>query len=55
VSEINQELRAQRIIGGYDLSSDEPELGHAMLVAVTEMNRKADIDRLVTALRAAAS
>jgi glycine dehydrogenase subunit 1 len=55
VSEINQELRAQRIIGGYDLSSDEPELGHAMLVAVTEMNRKADIDRLVAALRSAAS
>ena len=55
VSEINHELRAQRIIGGYDLSNDEPELGHAMLLAVTEMNRKADIDRLVAALRTAAS
>ncbi len=55
VSEINHELRAQRIIGGYDLSNDEPELGHAMLLAVTEMNSKADIDRLVAALRTAAS
>ncbi|MCX7790967.1 MAG: glycine dehydrogenase, partial [Chloroflexaceae bacterium] len=51
VAEINAALRAQRIIGGYDLSQDEPHLGHAMLLAVTEMNSKAEIDRLVAALR----
>jgi glycine dehydrogenase subunit 1 len=54
VSEINATLRAQRIVGGYDLAQDEPELGNAMLLAVTEMNSKADIDRLVAALREAA-
>lgn len=55
VAEINAALRERRIIGGYDLSADEPQLGHAMLVAVTEMNSRADIDRLVAALRDAAS
>jgi glycine dehydrogenase subunit 1 len=54
VAAINQALREQQIIGGYDLSVDEPHLGHAMLVAVTEMNSKADIDRLVGALGDAA-
>jgi glycine dehydrogenase subunit 1 len=50
VSEINAALRAQNIIGGYDLSADEPALGNAMLLAVTEMNSKRDIDQLVAAL-----
>ncbi len=50
VAEINAALRTQGIIGGYDLSTDEPHLGNAMLVAVTEMNTKADIDRFVAAL-----
>jgi len=53
-AEINAALRAHNIVGGYDLSQDEPELGHAMLLAVTEMTGKADIDRLVAALRDAA-
>ncbi len=53
VSEVNAALREQGIIGGYDLSADEPQLGNAMLLAVTEMNSKADIDRLVAALGAA--
>lgn len=51
VAEINAALREQRIVGGYDLREDEPDLGHAMLLAVTEMNSKADIDRLVAVLR----
>ena len=50
VREINAVLRAQRIIGGYDLSKDYPHLGNAMLVAVTEMNTKEQIDALVKAL-----
>ncbi|MGQ9875577.1 MAG: aminomethyl-transferring glycine dehydrogenase subunit GcvPA [Chloroflexus sp.] len=52
VAEINAALREQGIIGGYDLSADEPHLGHAMLVAVTEMNTPAEIDRFVAALSA---
>jgi glycine dehydrogenase subunit 1 len=54
VAEVNAALREQRIVGGYDLSAEEPQLGNAMLLAVTEMNSRADIDRLVAALRAAA-
>jgi glycine dehydrogenase subunit 1 len=52
VGEVNAALREQRIVGGYDLSADEPQLGNAMLLAVTEMNSRADIDRLVATLRA---
>ncbi|MBO9313042.1 MAG: aminomethyl-transferring glycine dehydrogenase subunit GcvPA [Chloroflexus sp.] len=54
VAEINAALREQGIIGGYDLSNDEPQLGNAMLVAVTEMNTPVEIDRFVAALAAAA-
>jgi glycine dehydrogenase subunit 1 len=54
VIEINAALRDQGIIGGYDLASDYPHLGNAMLLCVTEMNTRADIDALVTALRSAA-
>jgi glycine dehydrogenase subunit 1 len=50
VSEINAALRTQNIIGGYDLHDDEPELGDAMLLAVTEVNSKREIDALVAAL-----
>ncbi|WP_129627930.1 aminomethyl-transferring glycine dehydrogenase subunit GcvPA [Candidatus Oscillochloris fontis] len=49
-AEINAVLRSQGIIGGYDLANDEPQLGNAMLLAVTEMTSKADIDRLVGVL-----
>ncbi len=38
-------------IGGFDLSLDYPELENHMLVAVTEMNTREQIDRLVTGLR----
>lgn len=51
VSVINRELYQQKIIGGYDLSNDYPHLKNAMLVAVTEMNTREQIDALVAALR----
>lgn len=51
VAEINAALREHNIVGGYDLSEDEPNLGNAMLLCVTEMNDKADIDQLVEVLR----
>jgi glycine dehydrogenase subunit 1 len=41
--------RAQRagIIGGLDLGTHAPELGSALLICTTELNRKESIDRLV--------
>lgn len=52
VAEINRHLAKHGIIGGYDLKDDYPHVGDAMLIAVTEMNTKSDIDALVQALRA---
>jgi len=46
-------LDRQGITGGYDLTQDYPHLPHHMLIAVTEMNPPASIDRLVEGLRAA--
>jgi glycine dehydrogenase subunit 1 len=50
VHEINEYLLDEGILGGYDLGQDHPELKNHMLVAVTEMNSKADIDFLVDLL-----
>jgi glycine dehydrogenase subunit 1 len=50
VAQINRQLAEQGIIGGYDLQGDYPHLGDAMLLCVTEMNTKTDIDELVRAL-----
>ena len=51
VAEINRYLLEEYgIIGGYDLSKDYPHLGDAMLLCVTEMNTREEIDDLVTAL-----
>jgi glycine dehydrogenase subunit 1 len=56
VSEINRVLLEEYgIIGGYDLSQDYPALGDAMLVCVTEMNTREEIDDLANALKDAAS
>jgi glycine dehydrogenase subunit 1 len=41
------------ILGGWDLGRDYPELERHMLLCVTEMHTRSDIDRLVEALRAA--
>lgn len=53
VAEINALLAQHGIIGGYDLSQEQPQFGQAMLLCVTEMNSRADIDRLVEVLRKA--
>lgn len=50
VSEMNRQLYRQGIIGGYDLSQEYPHIKHGMLVAVTEMNTRAQIDQFVKAL-----
>jgi glycine dehydrogenase subunit 1 len=49
-SEINAYLLEHGILGGYDLGQDYPALKNHMLVAVTEMNSKEDIDTLVQVL-----
>jgi glycine dehydrogenase subunit 1 len=51
VAEVNAALRERGIIGGYDLSGDYPHLGDAMLLCVTEMNSRAEIDALVEGLK----
>ena len=54
VSVINETLLEHYgIIGGYDLSKDYEDRKNQMLVAVTEMNTKDEIDTLVEALKAA--
>lgn len=50
VNQINNVLLDEGILGGYDLSKDFPTLKNYMLVAVTEMNRREEIDALIEAL-----
>jgi glycine dehydrogenase subunit 1 len=51
VDQINQELlRRRAIIGGYDLGRSYPSLEDHMLVCVTEMNPREEIDLLVRTL-----
>ena len=50
IAEINAALLEQGILGGYDLGQDYPQLKNHMLIAVTEMNSKEDIDLLVESL-----
>ena len=50
VKEINQKLLEKGILGGYDLGQDYPSLENHMLIAVTELNSRQDIDLLVKTL-----
>jgi glycine dehydrogenase subunit 1 len=47
VKQVNQQLLQEGIIGGYDLGRDYPELKNHMLVAVTELRTKEEIDLFV--------
>jgi glycine dehydrogenase subunit 1 len=50
-AEVNKRLREDYgIVGGYHLGGDYPLLENHMLIAVTEINTRASIDRLVRAL-----
>ncbi len=49
-AEINDILLEHDILGGYDLSQDYPQLSNHMLIAVTEMNSREQIDQLVEVL-----
>jgi glycine dehydrogenase subunit 1 len=50
VSEINNHLLEYGTIGGYDLSQDYPQLANHMLIAVTEMNNRNEIEWLAEVL-----
>jgi glycine dehydrogenase subunit 1 len=50
VAEINTHLLDHGFLGGYDLGQDYPALKHHMLLAVTEMNTREEIDALVEVL-----
>jgi glycine dehydrogenase subunit 1 len=50
VAAVNAQLREHKIFGGCDLSRQFPELGQSMLVCVTEIHTRDDIDRLAAAL-----
>ncbi|MCM3669609.1 aminomethyl-transferring glycine dehydrogenase subunit GcvPA [Mesobacillus maritimus] len=47
VKVVNQNLLEKGIIGGYDLGRDYPELEQHMLIAVTELRTKEEIDTFV--------
>ena len=49
-AEVNAHLLAHDILGGYDLGQDYPALKNHLLIAVTEMNTKEEIDTLVEVL-----
>lgn len=53
VADINAKLIEKGIIGGYALDKDYSHLKKHMLICVTEMNSKAEIDELVEALKEA--
>lgn len=55
VAELNETLLDAGIIGGYDLGENYPGMENVMLVAVTEMNTKDDIDYLVSVLEEVAN
>jgi glycine dehydrogenase subunit 1 len=48
--EVNAHLLEHGILGGYPLGQDYPALQNHLLIAVTEMNTREDIDALVEAL-----
>ncbi len=49
-AEVNAQLWERGIIGGYELAQDYPQLTGCLLLCVTEMNTREEIDRLVQAL-----
>lgn len=51
VAEINEALLKKGILGGYDLEKDYPFAKNQMLVCVTEMNSREQIDALIAGLQ----
>ena len=53
--EINAHLLDHDILGGWALGETNPEMKNCLLIAVTEMNTRQEIDRLVDALAEASN
>jgi glycine cleavage system P protein (glycine dehydrogenase) subunit 1 len=49
-TDVNSHLLEHGILGGYDLGQDFPSLANHLLIAVTEMNTKEEIDTLAAVL-----
>jgi glycine dehydrogenase subunit 1 len=49
-AEVNDFLLSQDILGGYDLGLTYPDMKHDLLVAVTEMISRSEIDYLAAVL-----
>jgi len=52
-ADLLKRLADQEILGGVDLGRFDPKMADSFLVAVTELHRKEDLDRLIAALREA--
>lgn len=50
VAEVMRPLQAHGVLAGFDLSTDYPELGHALLVCATETKTPQDIERFAQQL-----
>ncbi len=50
-AEVNRALLDAGIVGGFDLGRYHPDLADCLLLCCTELTTRADIDRLVTALK----
>ena len=50
VQQVNQHLEENNILGGYNLDLDYPTLTNHLMIAVTELNTRQEIDRLVQTL-----
>jgi len=48
---VNDKLKNEEIIGGYELQKDYPELENTLLFCATEMISKEDIDRVIKILK----
>jgi glycine dehydrogenase subunit 1 len=48
--EVLEKLKREKILGGFPLAGYYPELGHHLLVTVTEINRKEEINHWAEAL-----
>ena len=48
---VNEKLKQEGIIGGYDLTTDYPELESALVFCATEMVSKEDMDHVVRILK----
>jgi glycine dehydrogenase subunit 1 len=48
---VNEKLKKEGIIGGYEMQKDYPELKNTLLFCATEMVSKEDIDRVAAILK----